>query len=111
MTDKTYNGWTNYETWLVALWIDNEEGSYSDRCAAADEAWEDTDEADTPEDRSDAARIALAKWIDDYIEEVVDSFSLAGFVADLVSSATSQVDSFEIADNWLSEQEGYEGRS
>ena len=22
-----YNGWTNYETWNVALWIDNEESS------------------------------------------------------------------------------------
>jgi len=21
--EKEYNGWTNYETWLVALWIDN----------------------------------------------------------------------------------------
>lgn len=25
-TDKKYNGWTNYETWLVALHIDNDEG-------------------------------------------------------------------------------------
>lgn len=24
MTDRTYNGWTNYETWSVALWIDND---------------------------------------------------------------------------------------
>jgi len=27
--DKRYNGWTNYETWAVKLWIDNEEPSYS----------------------------------------------------------------------------------
>ena len=24
----SYNGWTNYETWNVALWIDNDETSY-----------------------------------------------------------------------------------
>ena len=24
----SYNGWTNYETWNVALWMDNDEISY-----------------------------------------------------------------------------------
>ena len=24
----SYNGWTNYETWNVALWMDNDEESY-----------------------------------------------------------------------------------
>lgn len=26
MTDDRYNGWTNRETWAVALWINNEQG-------------------------------------------------------------------------------------
>ena len=29
LTDTTYNGWTNYETWNVALWINNTEGLYN----------------------------------------------------------------------------------
>ena len=28
MENKTYNGWTNYETWQCALWIDNEPSLY-----------------------------------------------------------------------------------
>ena len=29
LTDTTYNGWTNYETWNVALWLGNDEGLYN----------------------------------------------------------------------------------
>lgn len=25
-TEKNYNGWTNYETWNVKLWMDNSQG-------------------------------------------------------------------------------------
>ena len=28
LTDQTYNGWTNYETWNVALWLGNDKGLY-----------------------------------------------------------------------------------
>ena len=27
--DISYNGWENYETWNVALWIQNDEGLYN----------------------------------------------------------------------------------
>jgi hypothetical protein len=29
MKTQKYNGWANYETWNVALWIGNDEGLYN----------------------------------------------------------------------------------
>ena len=29
MTNNTFNGWSNYETWNVALWLQNDETLYS----------------------------------------------------------------------------------
>ena len=42
MTDTEYNGWTNYETWNVALWIGNDEGLY--RLAKGCESWDELQE-------------------------------------------------------------------
>ena len=33
--DNGYNGWKNYETWNVALWIQNDEALYKQACQFA----------------------------------------------------------------------------
>jgi len=93
-----YNGWTNYETWNVALWIDNDQGSYSLRCEWAQEAYDDN------KDDLDAAKRQLADTIKDFVEEnnpVTD----ASMYSDLLSAAISEVNWYEIAENWLDEVE------
>jgi hypothetical protein len=36
--NNNYNGWTNYETWVTALWIDNDQNSYNYRNELAEQA-------------------------------------------------------------------------
>jgi hypothetical protein len=36
MIDTSYNGWTNYETWNVALWIQNDQDLYDLACIFED---------------------------------------------------------------------------
>ena len=37
MSDTTYNGWTNWDTWNTSLWIDDNESSYHYFTELADE--------------------------------------------------------------------------
>lgn len=90
-----YNGWKNYETWNVALWIDNDQGSYSQRCEMAQDAW---DNADGDEDE---AKRKLADALKDWIEEMNPLASEASMFSDLMNAALGEVDWYEIAENFL----------
>lgn len=42
----SYNGWTNWATWNVALWIDNEEPLYREKMRFLRRQWRELDAAD-----------------------------------------------------------------
>lgn len=108
MTKNEYNGWTNYETWLVNLWMDNEESSakYWAECArAALEQAEETPSAvyrmtgNKPFTTEERAVLALEKQLQNEHEEALPE--LEGFVADLLNAAMSEVNWHEIAQHWV----------
>lgn len=104
--DKRYNGWANYETWNVALWIDNEQGSYRARQKMAEDAWKTTEYKRTysSQTREDSAKCLLADSLKDWIEEMAPDLGASMF-ADLLNAALGEVDWYEMADNFLEDVE------
>ena len=39
LMDNNYNGWSNYETWNVALWLGNDYGLYTMACEWAEHGY------------------------------------------------------------------------
>jgi len=96
-----YQGWKNYETWLVALWLDNDEYSYNYWRERTQEIWEGAT-ADKPFSRRDRAMLELSDTLKDEVEDAAPE--LEGIFLDLLNAALSEVDWREIADHWLDER-------
>lgn len=71
-----YNGWTNYETWLVALWFGDAFQSLADEAIEPDPG-------------------IFKDWLDDFLSD--DMPSQAGFIADCVNAVIGAVDWRDIA--------------
>lgn len=111
MPDDTYNGWTNYETWNVKLWIDNEEPSYKLWREITKNAWSRRTELtisanvhfDSPiiPERA-AVRRALANMLQDHYESAADKLTgITGTFTDLMTHALARVNWTEIADSMI----------
>ena len=78
-----YNGWANYETWNLHLWLSNDEGSQAmaqELCQGV-ELYEAADR--------------LKDWADEYVE----GLGLApSFASDLLVASLSSVDWRELAE-------------
>ena len=98
----TYNGWTNYETWSVNLWLENEEGIYRYWREAARACWVAA-KADETFSRAERARFALADQLKDAIEVDNPLVEPADLYADLLGAALSEVHWGEIAQGFLTD--------
>lgn len=102
--DTTYNGWTNYETWVVGLWIDNDESTQTYWQEAAQQAYDDTKDTLSanarltgvePFTRKERAAFELRDLLKEQHEEALPE--LEGFAADLLNAALGEVNWHEIA--------------
>ena len=96
--DKKYNGWTNYETWNLALWIGNEQGDSEYWNERAMEVYRDA-EAERSFTKAERAALNLADELKNQIEE--NQPVVTGFYADVLSAAISEVNWYEIAEHWI----------
>lgn len=79
---QTYNGWTNYETWLVNLWMTNDERYYAQLC-------EIVASGDCLDDQAEA--------LEDFIRFEYDGES-SSIWADLINDSLAEVNWYEIVE-------------
>lgn len=101
MGDK-YNGWTNYETWNAALWIDNSESDQNYWREVAEEIYKDA-EADKLFSKEERAALDLSERLKDSFEELAEQWmrDQASFFADIFNAALSEVNWHEVAEHIL----------
>lgn len=99
--NNTYNGWMNWETWLVNLWIKNDEPSYRYWRAQARWHWEFAIVA-LEADPNHRATLDLADQLKDEINDQAPT-QTSDLFADLIDGALSEVNWWEIAEPMIQE--------
>ena len=84
-TISTYNGWSNRETWLVNLWLNNSEDNYRIILQAKNYFKDD---------------LKRANWIEQQLSEQLDNrINQASLWSDLLSTAFYRVNWVEVVRN------------
>jgi hypothetical protein len=99
-----YNGYANYATWCVALWVDNEEGSQAGALEMAREAFEVAEDPGTwgyPDQGQERAAVRILEERLKHRLSDVGRPKLRGMYSDLLGWALESVDWQELAEHWL----------
>lgn len=96
-----YNGWTNYETWLCNLWM-NESWEYYYELAK--EACRNSIDDNTI-DRDEAIK-SFAKMLQDELYVRMHEVGTYGLLRDLLLAGIYSIDFHEIASRWIDDVAG-----
>jgi hypothetical protein len=108
MNTETHNGWSNYETWVTKLWMDNEEATYQYWQEVAQQIYADAQPTlsfnkveQAILDLSEALKGEHQDRAHDLIER--SEFGPACVFSDLLNAALCDVNWYEIAESMISE--------
>ena len=87
----SYNGYSNYETYLYYLWLSNE----SDPMDIYPLEIERSVMYENPK--------ILAKTLSQDLDEEIESLNLKGFISDLLSGSVEEINFLEIAENIIND--------
>jgi len=96
MTNETYNGWTNRETCMVNLWVENERSLYDDRQQFLSD-WDDE------RGIGESTRLWFDSIIDAWDEAAEDSPEATRFLLNMLRDIGSlwRVNWHELGESWL----------
>jgi hypothetical protein len=104
MATEQYEGWTNYETWCVALWLDNEQTSYEYWQSIAEETRLEVakthDNEDSRRTFKEEAEYSLAAELKSQVTESAPTGG-ASLYSDLLNAALADVHWHEVAAHML----------
>lgn len=104
--EKGYNGWKNYETWNIKLWIDNDQGEQEYWLDTAKEVLKNAKKDKYSSKEQNAKRDLadeLKQHFEDNADEALKEEWKASTFSDLLRAALSEVNWYEIADAQLRE--------
>ena len=89
---ERYNGWTNYETWCLNIWIDNDQYLNERKAELVREVTLHYDDKQVYE---------LSLLLESMVEELKDNALEVGLLSDLLGGAIGKINFYELAEHYI----------